>query len=60
MKKLGYFNQPMWAGPSQGMRNLYPGITAPPRARTTTLKEETEEKEIVTAEDIFNQAMGKQ
>ena len=40
MKKLGYFNQPMWIGPSQGMRNLYPYITAPPRARTTKLEEE--------------------
>ncbi len=42
MQRLGYFNQPMWRGSSQQMRNLYPGIGAPPGADNTKMKSEEE------------------
>ncbi len=48
MQSLGYFNQPMWRGSSQQMRNLYPGIAEPPGADKT--------KYTSVGDEIYNDA----
>tara|TARA_R110001592_G_scaffold293849_1_gene563583 strand:+ start:2553 stop:4307 length:1755 start_codon:yes stop_codon:yes gene_type:complete len=48
MQSLGYFNQPMWRGSSQQMRNLYPGMGAPPGADNT--------KYTSVGDEIYNNA----
>ena len=54
MQRLGYFNQPMWRGSSQQMKNLYPEYNSPIAPDKLFGAEDT--KYISAADDIYNNA----